>query len=149
MARKVTVASAAANRAKAFMTNATTWAQLKEEIIGQGLSLDNVEAVMAPGNVTLSQPESVLATTDFNVYLIPTKNKAGMPLSDSDIQDIINALKTASSVAEQQKGVSLKQALINTVEEYFDVDLDDIRESGTSEYAEDLRRAQQMAGNNW
>lgn len=149
MARTVTVASAAANRAKQFSTNATVWSQLQDEIRAQGLSLDNVEAVMNPGNVTLSQADAVLATGDFKVYLVPTKNKAGGNLSEADIQELMNAIRAASTIAEEQKGHTLKDALIQTVEEFYDVDLEDLKDRAANDNLdEDVRKAHEMS-NKW
>lgn len=125
--REVVVASAATNVAKKFMTSARTWGELKQEVSRQGLSLNNVEAILNPGKLTLNRDESELPDTNFKVYLVPTKNKAG--ISPREAETLSNALTQAivkaAKMATEEKIRELKTELIETIEQFFEVDLDD------------------------
>lgn len=139
MQRKVTVASSAANKAKAFMTNAETWEQLKPEIQANGLSLDSVEAIMNPGNVTLSRNDARLfADGEFKIYLVPTKNKAGISDEQANAMgaEIAAAIKKAASKANSHSLDELKSNIIGEIEIFYDVDLDD--DASDSDNAWDL-----------
>lgn len=125
--RRVSVMTSASNSAKRFETNARTWGDLKPEIERQGLSLSGVEALLRPGNVTLSRNDAELPDEDFKVFLIPTKNKAGDNLTEE-----ANAIGTALAaaiikgckLAGENRLRELKKDLIEEVETFFDVDFD-------------------------
>ncbi len=125
--RMVTVASSAANRAKRFETSAATWGELQGEISRAGLSLTNVEAIMSPGNVTLSRNEAELYLDgDFKVFLVPTKNKAGITQAEAEkmAKDITKAIMTAAERSSVEKVKELKTEIIEQIEQFYDVDLD-------------------------
>lgn len=145
--RRVTVASAAANAAKRFMTRAANWAELRPEIESQGLTLSNVEAILNPGNVTLSRPESELPLGDFKVYLVPTKNKAGITQQEAAAlaESLTKAIVDASNRQNRTNVEKLKGELIETVEEFFSVDLDEDNDDA-SDYSSYSPHAQRVDG---
>ena len=124
--RSVIIASQVTNRARKVNTSAKTWGELKAQSDVADLIVGSVEVIMNPGNVTLNRDTAVLPTTDFKLYVVPTKNKAGV-VSDYDAysigQAITEAIKKASSLASQQEANNLKGALIGEIEMFFDVDL--------------------------
>lgn len=124
--RRVTVASPAANVARRFNTSAGTWGQLKPEISAQGINLNGVEAIMNPGNVTLTRDDAELASGDFKIYLVPTKNKAGISTADAQQlgEALTSAIIKAAESSTQAKIEELRDELIEKIEEFFDVDLD-------------------------
>lgn len=119
--RKAIIASSSANKAKRIETAAATWGELKLEI--SELLTGELDAVVKPGNVTLRDDSSILPEGAFNVYLIPRKNKAG--ISDTDAQSvgtaIVKAIKDASKQASVEEAQSLKENLVETIYEFFDV----------------------------
>lgn len=122
--RKVTVASSSSNRAKQYETSATTWGQLKNEI--SELLTGDLEAIVNPGHVTLSQDNSVLPTGDFKLYLIPTKNKSGAITESQAVglgKEIGAALVEAANKATTEDVNALKELLISDIEDFFDVEL--------------------------
>jgi hypothetical protein len=129
--RNVVVASSAANKAKKFSTSATTLGELKAQSEMSGLAVGEVEYVVKPGNVTLRDDDSTLPTGDFKLYIIPTKNKAGT-VSPSQAQqlgkDIAQAIADAASKVETNELSELKADLIEVIEDFFGVTLEDCPE---------------------
>jgi len=123
--RNVIVASAASNKAKQVSTSATTWGEFKKQIAD--LLTGDVEAVLKPGNVTLTRDDATLPDTDFRVYLIPTKNKAGMTEAQARQlgADIAEAIVIAASKATNEEVNALKSEIVEVIEDFFDVDLSD------------------------
>ena len=124
--RKVVVASPASNKAKAYQTSATTWGEFKAEI--SDLLTGNVEAVNPEGNVTFTRDDAKLPTGEFRVFLIPTKNKAG-GVTPSQAQqlgrEIGDAIVKASQLVDEQELSNLKDKLIDTIGDFFGVDLNE------------------------
>lgn len=125
--RNVIVASSSANIARKFTTRAGTWGDIQPEILAQGLKLENVEAILKPGNLTLSHVDSVLPAGDFKIYLVPTKNKAGLTQAEAQVigNEITQAIIKAADMASSDKIKELKVALIGKIEEFYDVEIDD------------------------
>jgi len=76
----ITVASAKTNQAARIEFTGSTFGDLKRNaeflaIYGSG---DGVDAVVKPGNVTLRDDQSTLPPGNFSIFLVPTKNKAGV-----------------------------------------------------------------------
>lgn len=126
MSRKVIVASAKSNSAIRIENfEGTTFADLKANqqfsaVYGDG---EGVELVVKPGNTTLRGDDSILPTTDFNVYIITTKNKAGVAMNHSQAKEvgseIVTAIKRASAIATQEQVNGLKSALRDAVNSFF------------------------------
>jgi hypothetical protein len=123
--RNAVVASPASNQAKKYETTATTWGEFKGEI--SDLLVGNVEAILNPGNVTLNRDDAALPTGDFRIFLIPTKNKAGV-MSPSQAQglakEIGDAIVAAASKASDDDVAELRAELRETIEDFFGVSLD-------------------------
>lgn len=140
--RTIIVASPAANKAKKIENfSGRTWSVLKAHPVVQELMVGSVEAIVNPGNVTLSRDEAVLPEGDFKLYLVPTKNKAG--ISDAEArqlgEEIANAIVRASRQANGSEIADLKKNLITEVESFYDVDL------GVTATGDDLDNALQDA----
>ncbi|MEI6186923.1 MAG: hypothetical protein WCP46_00275 [Alphaproteobacteria bacterium] len=119
MSRKVIIASAKTNAAARTEFSGTTFGDLKADPIFAGIygNGDGVEAIVKPGNVTLRGDDSVLPVGDFNVFLVATKNKAGLDSSDVayEVEEAIN------EVIDEIVGAnltSLRDALIGFIESY-------------------------------
>lgn len=121
--RTVIVASPASNRAKNYTTNVSTWGELQGVI--SDLYSKNVEAIVVPGNVTLKRDDAVLPEGDFKLFLVPTKNKAGLTSSDAEKlgREIGQAIAEAASKSNGDELVRLKDTLVCTIEDFFGVDL--------------------------
>lgn len=137
--RNVTVASSSANIARKFTTRAETWGAIQSEILSQGLKLENVEAILKPGNLTLSHADSALPPGDFKIYLVPTKNKAGISPAEAQIlsNEITQAIIKAAEMASADKIKELKGALIEKIEEFYEVDMGSGASQEEEEDAED------------
>jgi hypothetical protein len=86
--RTIIVASPAANKAKKIENFAgRTWGELKDHATVRELMVGSVEAIVNPGNLTLSRVDAVLPEGDFKLYLVPTKNKAGA-ISEADARSM-------------------------------------------------------------
>lgn len=115
MSRKVIIASAKTNAAARTEFSGSTFGDLKADPIFAGIygSGEGVEAIVKPGNVTLRGDDSVLPEGDFNVFLVATKNKAGL-----DSSDIAYEVEMAIDDMVEANLVSLKDALIGFIENY-------------------------------
>jgi hypothetical protein len=124
---KVIVASAKINNAIRIEDfTGSTFRELKQNsqfssIYGDG---SGVDVIINPGNVTLRGDDSTLPSTDFKVFIVPSKNKAG--ITDGDAVEvgkaIGKAIKEASRVASRQEAMSLKEVLVTRVNEFFQVE---------------------------
>jgi hypothetical protein len=144
--RTVIVASSAGKAQKIENFAGTTWGELKAHPQVAPLLVGDLEAVVNPGKVTLRDNESLLPSTDFKVYLIPTKNKAGTVTQAQAAtlgQQIADAILKASQKAQGDEMEQLKESLIEAVEEFFDVDLNDFDDCPECEDA--VAEAQQFA----
>lgn len=142
--RQVVVGSSAASKSKKFETSASTLGELKAQSEMSGLFPGNVDFVVKPGNVTLRDDSSVLPEGDFNLYIIPSKNKAGVVSSNAAEQlgrDIAQAIKDAASQVETNELAELRADLIQAIEDFFGVDLGG---NACPECDEALREAQNM-----
>lgn len=140
--RNVIVASAASNKAKQVSTSATTWGEFKTQIAD--LITGDVEAVLKPGNVTLTRDDAALPDGDFRIYLIPTKNKAGMTETQAKQlgADIAEAIALAAAKATSEEVNDLKSEIVEVIEDFFGVDLSDEQ---CAQCAEALNEARSMA----
>lgn len=122
--RTVTVASSVSNRSKQYQTSAKTWGELKRDI--SELLVGNLDAIVNPGHVQLVQDNSALPEGDFKLYLIPTKNKAGVITTEqakSLGREIAEALVEAASKASTEDVNALRADLIADIENFFGVEL--------------------------
>lgn len=136
MSRKIIVASDAANKAKQITDfTGTTWGQLKQHAVLQELYVGNVEAILSPGSTTLNRDEALLPSGDFKVFLVPTKNKAGLTEAEARSvgRDISDAIVKAASMVSSSEVNDLRDQLIATVEDFFNVDLTEEECPGCSE----------------
>ena len=146
--RTAVVVSSAAGKAKKLNTSATNWGQLRSQIASElGFPVDNVSAVMEPGKVTLSQDDSELFSGDIRIFLVPTKNKAG--ISDSEAEAVGHrigeAIKRASAMAGK-KVEDLEDQLIQAIEEFYDVDLEMPPSGSSREEQALLERSREYEG---
>ncbi|MEI6186922.1 MAG: hypothetical protein WCP46_00270 [Alphaproteobacteria bacterium] len=124
MSRKVIVASAKTNAAVRINDFAgVTFGDLKANSAFAGIynGGDGVEVVVKPGNITLRGDDSILPTEDFNVFIIATKNKAGITDSDANAVGtaIAATIKATARIASAQETAALKAALTSSVESFF------------------------------
>lgn len=127
MSRNIIVASSAANRAKKITDfTGSTVKEFKEHPVVAELWVGNVEAILNPGNVTLRE-DSTLPTGDFKVYLVPTKNKAGMTEEEAKQigKEIAEAIVKGAKLADADEVTELKRILKGEIEDFFNVVLDD------------------------
>lgn len=128
MSRKIIVASPATNKAKKIEDfTGTTWSQLKQHPVVRDLIVGDVEAILNPGNVTLGRDDSALPEGDFKVFLVPTKNKAGITETEARKlgQEITDAIVTASRIASADDVRELAASLKSEIEDFFNVSLED------------------------
>lgn len=146
MSRTVIVASPSSSVAKKITDfNGSTWGELKNHPTVRGLLVSGLEAILNPGNVTLNMEDAQLPEGDFRVFLVATKNKAGA-ISPSDASNIANqiadAILKASRLADEDAVNNLKDELIETVEGYFGVDLEEDDCEGCSDALAAAQRIQ-------
>lgn len=144
--RTVIVASPAANKAKKIEGfTGTTWSDLKNHPIVQELSIGNVEAILNPGNHTLTREDAVLPEGDFKLFLVPTKNKAGAESAAALGGEITAAIQNASRIDNEKRLSELKSALMNEVANFYGMSLEEVASghasSGIPELDTSLREA--------
>ena len=105
----------------------STFADLKRNSQFASLYQSGLEAILSPGNVTLTRDDASLPSENFKVFLVPTKNKAGA-VSASDAraigQEIGEAIVKAVRMTGDSEVQALRDELISTVEDFFDVSLE-------------------------
>lgn len=141
MSRKIIVAAPATNKAKAVNDfTGSTWGELKQHSVLRELLVGNVEAILNPGNVTLTRDDAALPEGDFRIFLVPTQNKAGMTDAEARKlgQEISEAIVAAAKLASSDQVSELKNALKEEIENFFGVSLGD---DGCEECAEVLAEA--------
>lgn len=141
MSRKIIVAAPATNKAKAVNDfSGSTWGELKNHPVLRELLVGNVEAILNPGNVTLTRDDASLPEGDFRIFLVPTQNKAGMTSDEARRlgQEITETLIKAASLASSDQVSELGRTLKEEIENFFGVDLGD---DGCEECAEVLAEA--------
>lgn len=141
--REIVVASSVSNKAKKFSTTASTLGELKNQSEMNGLFTGSVDFVVKPGNVTLRDDSSSLPEGDFNLYIIPSKNKAGVVSASAAQQlgrDIAQAIQDAAAQVETNELSELRADLISAIEDFFGVDL----VNDCPECEDALREAQNM-----
>lgn len=127
--RTVNVASRASNRPVILENFAgTTWAELREELENRGAWKSNLEAIVRETKVTLQRDEAVLPEGSFTIYLVETKNAAGMSSADAETlgAQISQAIYRAASVASEEEVQDLKNRLITEIADFFNVNEDQI-----------------------
>src|SRR5690242_4552040 len=102
MSRNVVIVSPQSNapiRVSEF--SGSTWGELRNHPQVYNHVSDNVEAVLRQGNVTLSREDAQLPEGDVTVFLVPTKNKAGMDsgAANSLGQEIAQAIEKAAALS--------------------------------------------------
>jgi hypothetical protein len=101
MSRSVIVASAAGNRAQTIQTSAKTWGELKRETAFAAIYPSGVEAILSTNKTTLNRDEAELPEGSFNIFLVPTKNKAGVETIVSSLNTAIEDAVDSSSVDKE------------------------------------------------
>lgn len=123
--RNVTIVSPQSTQGKRFATGANNWGQLKQEFANNDISTSGMEAILSPGRHTLAQDDAELPSVDFRVFLVPTKNKAGLNPEEKVTLNIISAIRKAAPVVTKEDMDALEQKLIGVVEAHYDADLSD------------------------
>lgn len=129
MSRTVIVASSASNRpVKINDFEGKTWGELRSHEKVAPLVSGNVEAILRQGNVTLSRNDAQLPEGDVTVFLVPTKNKAGIgPDAAATLgKEIADAIVKAASVAGERDIKELKEDLVEDIADFFDLEPEQI-----------------------
>ena len=74
--RNITVYSTS-NGTSRIESAATTWAELKSDMVSLGISSSNMKAIIGETRTTLESSMSVLPEGDFKLFLTPVKTKSG------------------------------------------------------------------------
>ena len=86
--RKVLVFSTLSNSTTEVSTSATTWGELSQFLTSKGLfNPSGMKAIVKETKATLELNEAVLPDGDFVLYTIPTKNKSGAEVINTDDVD--------------------------------------------------------------
>lgn len=142
--RQAIIVSGIANKGKKLRTAATTLGELKAE--APEYFTGDVEVIVRPGNVTLRDDGSLLPDGDFKVYVIVTKNKAG--LDEYEIEEFVEEVSEILHGALNAKFAEVKAAVLGSLSQYKSDD--EVEEETTSdvdpELAEALREAKELSG---
>lgn len=144
MERKVVIASAKSNAAARTQFSGTTFGELKADAVFAGIYGDGegVEAIVKPGNVTLRDNASVLPEGDFSVFLVPTKNKAGM--FELDTEEIADMVETAVDNVVKAKAEEVYNEIKAAIEAIVAKHTDAIGATGDDELDAAVREARSL-----
>lgn len=126
--RVIFIASAKLSKPKKITDfTGTTWGELKEYEGIAALVSGDVESILSPGNVALTRNDAQLPEGDFKVFIVSTKNKAGWDDAAAIAlgKEIGEAIVKGAKLANENELDELKAELIEEIENFFDVDLDD------------------------
>jgi hypothetical protein len=129
MSRNVVIVSPASNQPIRISDfNGATWGELKNHPSVVDHVGSNVEAVLRQGNVTLNREDAQLPEGDVTVFLVPTRNKAGMnPEAAHNLGlEIATAIEKAAAISSEEEVTQLKENLIEAIADFFEVDSYDI-----------------------
>jgi hypothetical protein len=87
---------------KKFSTSVLTWGELQKELDREGISYDNMSAILGGSKHALVTPESTLPNENFAVFLMPKKTKSGAATKKAPVKKKV-ATKKASSGGTKAK----------------------------------------------
>lgn len=97
MARNIKIFNQESNQSIIITSDATTWAQLRNEINSDGrISANNKSAIIRETKVTLEFDDSILPEGEFILFLFPVKVKSGV--AKKTISDKAPAAKSTAKV---------------------------------------------------
>lgn len=141
--RTIIVASTSASQARVVQSNDETWGQLKVRPELAGLVLNGMDAVVDPGHFTLNRDDAKLPEGEFRLFLVPTKNKAGVGIDINSAKalaaEIGAAIYEASKKADENELQDLKAAILTTLADFYNIDVEDAECPGCSQALEDAR----------
>ena len=89
--RNITVYSTS-NGTSRIESAATTWAELRSDMVSLGISSSNMKAIIGETRTTLESSMSVLPAGDFKLFLTPVKTKSGSSYRElrKKISELVN-----------------------------------------------------------
>jgi hypothetical protein len=76
--KNVIVVNSRTSGKSTVVTEATTWGTLKDQLISAGTNMENMVAVVRETKNTLDQPDAILPTEDFTIFLLAQQQKGGI-----------------------------------------------------------------------
>lgn len=122
---------------KTIKSAATDWDELKEDLIGKGVSYDNMKAVVGETKNTLEAGGAKLPEGNFTLFLMNKKTKSGADVSSmkyrelrSEIQSIISDNDDAKDHFNEGRNYTTKSTaqLRELLESYYDNNAEDMQE---------------------
>ena len=139
--RTIIVASTSTRNTKVVQSNDETWGQFKSRPELAGLILPGMDAVVDPGHFTLNRDDAKLPEGEFRLFLVPTKNKAGagIPRSAAAVlsAEIGAAIYEASKKADENELHDLREAILETLADFYNIDVPDVSCPGCEQALED------------
>ena len=74
--RQVVVINGRTSSKVTFESEATTWGQLKDKLVAEGVDMTNMVAAIKETHNTLDLPEAVLPEKDFTIFLLAQRQAA-------------------------------------------------------------------------
>lgn len=88
MSRKITVYTTGSGVGKVIETDTVNWGQLKTELGKNGVSYNNMKAVVGKTKTNLEHPEAALPDEDFILFLFPEKTRSGATYTATQIANM-------------------------------------------------------------
>lgn len=111
---------------KTFESVSETFGDLKRELSANGITHDNMKAVVGESRVTLESDLAQLPTTNFTLFLMPKKTKAGVTATEIDKMDFKQLREEMKKIFAENP--SAKSHFIDGSKNWTQLSLDKIKE---------------------
>ena len=104
--RQIVVINGRTSSKVTFESEATTWGQLKDKLVAEGVDMTNMVAAIKETHNTLDLPEAVLPEKDFTVFLLAQRQKGGNGIDFNAIFTLASSVDGICNDLEQaQKSI--------------------------------------------
>lgn len=147
MSNTIIVASSTGRAKRVNNFTGSTWGELRQHPDVSPLLTSGQEVIINPGNLTVRGDDSLLPEGSFNVYLVPTKNKAGY--SDAALNNLAkvigDAIVQAGRKSHEDDLFDLQNEIVDVIENFFNVEVNLESGAGSSVSAEDVELQRAVA----
>lgn len=103
--RSITVFSTLTSKKVTISSSATTWGELKADSRISALIGPNMEGAVRETKVSLKNDDAVLPEGSHTIFLVQAKSKAGIELSDSQMEELEAHLDTIEEAAQSVRDI--------------------------------------------
>lgn len=152
--RKVTVYSTKGQKRTELNTSATTWGELRQEVVSAGYDMDSLTALENVNRTTLEHSGATLPSGEFTLFLKPQKTKSGAYYEDLSFSELRNVMLNSTGCKDYMENKYGKNWTRLSTEELVDglsaweydggeVEEDDTSSTGDQEAIKLIKKAKE------